>query len=195
MWQAWHSHVDQSIGWGKGKMGKEISSYEVRTPVIKLVGDGSRKRGFKLRNTGGMIVEFTMFIENTESTVKRAGNGEGEAIVFRRTSTLSHHLRRTCLWSSLHLNIAHSSPVTLTSLKLFLSFKSLMVVTIWSYLTKHWALDTEEKGKKEKNGLKDGPWDQWHWRCNCTVITEAWKNQHHRMRQMYSVISTGILYI
>ena len=58
-------------------MGKEISSYEVRTPVIKLVGDGSGKRGFKLRNTGGMIVEFTMFIENTESTVKRAGNQEG----------------------------------------------------------------------------------------------------------------------
>lgn len=111
-------------------MGKEISSYEVRTPVIKLVGDESRKRGFKLRNTGGMIVEFTMFIESEESTVKRAGNREGEAIVFGRTSTLSHHLRRTCLLSPLHRNIAHSLPVTLTSLKLFLSFKSLMVVTI-----------------------------------------------------------------
>ena len=65
-------------------MGKEISSYEVRTPVIKLVGEGSGKRGFKLRNTGGMIVEFTMFIENTESTVKRAGNQEGEAICFQK---------------------------------------------------------------------------------------------------------------
>lgn len=52
--------------------------------MIKLVGDGSGKHGFKLRNTGGMIVEFTMFIENTESTVKRAGNQEGEAICFQK---------------------------------------------------------------------------------------------------------------
>lgn len=65
-------------------MGKEISSYEVRTPVIKLVGDGSGKHGFKLRNTAGMRVEFTMFIENTESTVKRAGSQEGEAICFQK---------------------------------------------------------------------------------------------------------------
>lgn len=64
-------------------MGKEISSYEVRTPVIKLVGDG-REKGFKLRNTGGMIVEFTMFIENTESTVKRAGNQEGKQFVSQK---------------------------------------------------------------------------------------------------------------
>lgn len=65
-------------------MGKEISSYEVRTPVVKLVGDGSRKHGLKLRNTGGMIVEFIMFIENKESTVKRAGNREGETICFQK---------------------------------------------------------------------------------------------------------------
>ena len=31
-----------------------------------------------------MIVEFIMFIENTESTVKRAGNQEGEAICFQK---------------------------------------------------------------------------------------------------------------
>ena len=174
------------VSWERqGKMGKEISSYEVRTPVVKLVDDGSRKHGWKLRNTGGMIVEFIMFIENTESTVKRAGNQEGEAICFQKNQHTFPTTLGKPLLSPLHCDDnAHFLTVTLTSLKLFLSFKSLVVITIWSYLTKHWALDTEEKDKKEKNGLKDGSWDQGHCRCNCTVIIEAWKNQHHRMRQI-----------